>query len=72
MKKALATKYAKCTKGSPWISVPDEKRGPEGGLWYQGMSRVCPGCPQSNPREVHQASWIRDTYYKQRTLNLEP
>ena len=72
MKKALATKYAKCTKWSPCISVPDEKRGPEGGLWYQGRSRVCPGCLQSNPREVHQASWIRDTYGKQRTLNLEP
>jgi hypothetical protein len=37
--------------GASWISVADQKRRFEGVLWYQTMSRVCPGCPQSSPRE---------------------
>ncbi len=42
--------------------MADRKRGFEGVLWYQGMSRVCPECPQTNPREEREASWIRDAY----------
>ncbi len=55
-----------------WISVPDQKRGPEEGLWYQGRSRVCPGCPQTTAREAGEASWIPMAYVEHRTLNLEP
>ena len=28
----------------------------------QGVSRVCPGCPQTKPRGAGEASWIRDAY----------
>jgi hypothetical protein len=58
--------------GGFWISVADQKRGFEGGLWYQGMSRVCPGCPRTTPREARKARCIRDAYGERRTLNLEP
>ena len=46
--------------------MPDQKGGPEGGLWYQGMSRVVPGCPQSTPREVGEGSCIRYAYAEHR------
>jgi len=45
-----------------WISVADRKRGFEGGLWCQGMSRVCPGCPRTTPREAREGSCIRKAY----------
>ena len=48
--------------GASWISVADQKRGFEGVLWYQDMSRVCPGCPQTTPREARKGSCIRETY----------
>ena len=45
-----------------WISVADQKRGFEAALWYQNMSRVCPECPQTNPREAKDGSWIQEAY----------
>ena len=39
-----------------WISMPDQKWGFEGGLWYQGGSRVCPECHQTTQRKARQAS----------------
>jgi hypothetical protein len=55
-----------------WISMPDQKWGPEAGLWYQGMSRVVPDLPQTTPSEARQASCIRKAYIEHRTLSLEP
>jgi hypothetical protein len=45
-----------------WISVADQKRRFEAGLWYQNMSRVRPECPQATPREERKASCIRKAY----------
>ena len=45
-----------------WISVADQKRRFEAGLWYQNMSRVRPECPQTTPREERKASCIRKAY----------
>jgi len=56
--------------GAGWISAADRKRGLEGGLWYQGMSRVCPGCPQTSPRELRKASCIQDAYGESQTTAL--
>src|ERR1035441_53310 len=36
------------------------------------MSRVCPGCPQTSPREAREASCILDAYGEHRTSNLKP
>jgi hypothetical protein len=55
-----------------WISVPDQEGGPVRGLWYQGMSRVCPECPQTAPSEAGEGGCIRKVYTEHRTLNLEP
>src|SRR5664279_4970676 len=44
------------------ISLADQKRGFEGVLCYQDMSRVCPGCPQTTPRKAREGSWIRKPY----------
>src|ERR1035441_2435318 len=55
-----------------WISVADQKWGFEGVLWYQDMSRVCPGCPQTTPREAGKGGYIGNAYGEHRTLNLEP
>ena len=41
-----------------WISLADQKRGFDGVLWYLGMSRVVPGCPQTTPRAAREASCI--------------
>jgi hypothetical protein len=57
--------------GAGWISVADQKRGLEGVLWYQGLSGVCPGCPQTTPREARKASWIREAYAGHRPTNIE-
>jgi hypothetical protein len=54
------------------ISLPDQEWGSAGGLWYQGMSRVVPGCPQTSPRAAGEGSCIRDAYGGHGTLNLEP
>ena len=56
---------------SNWISVADRKRGFERVLWYQGMSRVCPGCPQTTPRELRRASCIRRAYGERPTTTLQ-
>jgi hypothetical protein len=45
-----------------WISLADQKRGFEGVLWCQDMSRVCPGCHQTTPRKAREASCIREAY----------
>ena len=42
-----------------------------GGLWYQGMSRVVPGCPQTTPREAGEESCIWNAYDEHRTSNIE-
>jgi hypothetical protein len=55
-----------------WISLPAQKRSPEEGLRYQGMSRVVPGCPQTSPREAGEEGCIQSAYVENRTLNLEP
>jgi hypothetical protein len=60
------------TGAAGWISVADQKWGFEGVLWYQGMSRVCPGCPQSTPRQVGEGSCIPKAYGQYATSNLEP
>jgi hypothetical protein len=57
--------------GWVWISVADQKRGSVGALWYQGMSRVCPRRPQSNPREARKESCIRKAYGGRRTSNIQ-
>src|SRR5208283_3283813 len=54
-----------------WISLADRKRGFEGVLWYQGMSRVCPGCPQTSPREAREESCIRKAYGEHPGANTE-
>src|ERR1035437_2869330 len=36
------------------------------------MSRVCPGCLQSTPREAREGVRIWNAYGKHQTLNLEP
>jgi len=54
-----------------WISVADRKRGFETVLWYQGMSRVCPGCPQATPREEWETSCIRKAYGEHPGANAE-
>ena len=56
---------------STWISLPAWKWGFEGGLWFQGMSRVCPGCPQTSPGEEREASCIRDAYAEHPGANAE-
>jgi hypothetical protein len=48
--------------GGVWISVADQKWGFEGRLWYQAMSRVYPGCPQTTTGETREGSWIREAY----------
>jgi hypothetical protein len=55
-----------------WISVADREVGSWGVLWYQGMSRVCPGCLQITPREAREGVRIWNAYGKHQTLNLEP
>ena len=40
---------ARAAGGASWISVADRKRGFEGVLWYQDLSRVCPEYPQTTP-----------------------
>jgi len=62
----------KCRRKVVWISLADQKRGFEGVLWYQGMSRVCPGCPQTITREAEEGVCIQDAYGWDRTSNLEP
>jgi hypothetical protein len=52
----------KCPRKVVWISLADQKRGLDGVLWYQDMSRVCPECPQTTPREARDASCIRKAY----------
>jgi hypothetical protein len=47
-----------------WISLADQKWGFEGVLWYQHMSRVCPGRPQTTPRGARKVSCIRYAYGK--------
>src|ERR1017187_9854411 len=46
---------AECSRRSAdrpsWISAADRKRGFEGVLWYQDLSRVCPRCPQATPSD---------------------
>src|ERR1035437_9283052 len=51
--------------------MPDQKGGPEGGLWYQGMSRVVPGCPQTSPRAAGEGRCIWDAYGGYRTSNIQ-
>ena len=57
--------------GGGWISEADRKRRFEGVLWYQDMSRVCPGCPQTTPMEARQVSCIRDAYGEHPGANAE-
>src|ERR1017187_6988048 len=57
--------------GAHWISVADQKRGIEGVLWYQDMSRVCPGCHQTTPREAREESCIRKAYDEHPTSNIQ-
>jgi hypothetical protein len=52
----------KCRTKVVWISLADQKRGFEIVLWYQGMSSVCPGCPQTTPRQARNGSCIRKAY----------
>jgi hypothetical protein len=54
-----------------WISAADRKLGFERVLWYQDMSRVCPGCPQTTTREAREGSCIRKAYDEHPTSNLE-
>src|ERR1035437_3339230 len=54
------------------ISLPDQEWGSAGGLWYQGMSRVVPGCHQTTRREAGEGGCIQSAYVENRTLNLEP
>ena len=56
--------------GVVWISLADRKRGFEGVLWYQDRSRVCPGCPQTTPREAREGSWIREAYGERPKSNV--
>ena len=56
---------------STWISLPAWKWGFEGGLWYQGMSRVVPDLHQSRPREAGEGGCIWDAYGEHRTSNIE-
>jgi len=53
------------------MSVADQKHGVEGVLWYQGMSRVCPGCHQTSPGEARKGGCIRDPDAEHRTSNIE-
>src|ERR1035437_1778201 len=62
----------KSRRKSTWISLPAQKRGLEAGLWYQGMSRVVPGCPQTSPGAAGDGSCIRYSYGGHGTLNPEP
>jgi hypothetical protein len=55
-----------------WISVADQKRRFEAGLWYQNMSRVRPECPQTTPREERKASCIRKAYGEHPGAKVEP
>jgi hypothetical protein len=57
--------------GEGWISMADLKRGVVRVLWYQDMSRVCPGCPQTAPREAREVSCIRDAYDKLPVTKVE-
>ena len=52
----------KCRRKVAWISLADRKPGFERVLWYQDMSRVCPGCPQTTPREAREEGCIRKAY----------
>jgi hypothetical protein len=62
----------KSRRKSTWISWPAQKVGFESGLWYQGMSRVCPGCPQTTPRKVGEGNCIQDAYGERRqTSNFQ-
>jgi hypothetical protein len=54
-----------------WISVAAQKQGFEAALWYQDMSRVCPECPQTNPREAREGRCIREAYGGHRGANAE-
>src|ERR1017187_7773186 len=67
---------AECSRRSAdrpsWISVADRKRGYEEVLWYQDLSRVCPGCPQTTPGEARSESFIRKAYGQYGSSNLEP
>ena len=51
--------------------MADQIVGVVGVLWYQDMSRVCPGCPQTNPGEAGEGSRIRDAYGEHPTSNTE-
>jgi len=61
----------KCRRKGVWISLVDQKRGFVRVLWYQNMSRVCPGCHLTAPRKEGRESWIREAYGERETSNLE-